>query len=66
MEQVEDHPDSLLNYHSEKIDLNIPEISIDFILGERFAHSLNIDQLNAMNYQKDSYIGEEIIVRTIF
>lgn len=66
MEQVEDHPDSLLNYHSEKIDLNIPEISIDFILGERFAHSLNIDQLSTMNYQKDSNRGEEIIVRTIF
>ncbi|CAK6538080.1 MAG: Folate-binding protein YgfZ, synthesis and repair of Fe-S clusters [Candidatus Midichloria mitochondrii] len=64
--QVENQPDNLLNYHIERINLKIPELSIDFMPGERFALELNMDQLNAINYQKGCYIGQEVTARTTY
>ncbi|WHQ47047.1 MAG: hypothetical protein MTP17_01605 [Candidatus Midichloria sp.] len=65
-EQIDNHPDKLKNYHIERIDLKIPELSIDFMPQERFALELNMDQLNAINYQKGCYIGQEVTARTTY
>ena len=56
----------LKDYHLERVNLKIPELSIDFFPQEYFALELCMNRLNAINYQKGCYVGQEVTARTTY
>ena len=51
------------NYEQLRIELAIPESGGDFKAGEVVPHDINLDDLNAVDFRKGCYIGQEIVSR---
>ncbi len=55
---------SLIDYHSQRIDLKIPDGYYDLTKDKSFFLEFNFDNLQAISYQKGCYIGQEVTART--
>ena len=51
-------------YHSKRIELGVAEGVYDLQSGKSFPPEFGLDQLNAIDYQKGCYVGQELIART--
>ncbi|MHA1157423.1 MAG: CAF17-like 4Fe-4S cluster assembly/insertion protein YgfZ [Alphaproteobacteria bacterium] len=51
------------DYHAQRIGLCVPEAPDDFAYGDVFAHDIGLDQLNAVDFKKGCYIGQEVVSR---
>lgn len=58
--------EDLSNYHQFRIKNKIVEGYEDLIFEKSFIQEFNYDQLNAIDYNKGCYLGQEIIARTHF
>ena len=54
------------SYHHKRIHLRIPELSLDFNANQFYPLELNMDKINAIDYQKGCYIGQEVTARTTY
>ncbi len=50
-------------YEKNRIDAKIPEADIDFISGEAFPLDFGLDKLNAIDFKKGCYVGQEVTAR---
>jgi folate-binding protein YgfZ len=51
------------DYEALRIDLAVPAFGLDFKAGELVPHDLNFDDLNAIDFRKGCYVGQEIVSR---
>lgn len=51
------------DYETLRIGLGIPSGDEDMISGEDFPHDFGMDNLNAIDYQKGCYVGQEVTAR---
>lgn len=51
------------DYEQLRIELAIPESGRDFKAGDVVPHDINLDDLNAVDFRKGCYIGQEIVSR---
>lgn len=52
------------SYHPQRIALKIPESEHDLTYEKSFIIEFNFDELNAIDYQKGCYVGQEMTART--
>ena len=52
------------NYHFKRICLKIPESELDLTYEKSLILEFGFDDLNAINYQKGCYVGQELTART--
>ena len=52
------------SYHSKRIALKIPESEHDLTYEKSFILEFDFDNLNAIDYQKGCYVGQELTART--
>lgn len=57
---VLDEPDA---YLARRIELGVPEAPLDYAYGEVFPHDINLDQINAVGFEKGCFIGQEVVSR---
>ena len=50
-------------YEKKRIHAKIPEADIDFISGEAFPLDFGLDTLNAIDFKKGCYVGQEVTAR---
>ena len=53
-----------LQYHFKRISLKIPEGEYDLTYDKSIINEFNFDNLNAIDYEKGCYIGQELTART--
>ena len=63
-DEIKNNDYLLHEYHIKRVILKMPELCIDFAPQERFALELNMDKLNAINYNKGCYVGQEVTARS--
>eukprot|EP01037_Dinobryon_pediforme_P027584 gene27584-30527_t len=51
------------DYDAVRIALAVPEAGRDFALGDAVPHDVNFDDLNAIDFRKGCYVGQEIVSR---
>ena len=51
-------------YESHRLDLSAGEATLDMIVGKSFALESNLDHLNAIDFTKGCYVGQELTART--
>ncbi len=51
-------------YESHRLDLSVGEATLDMIVGKSFALESNLDHLNAIDFTKGCYVGQELTART--
>lgn len=51
------------SYLAKRIELGIPEAPLDYAYGEVFPHDINIDQINAVGFEKGCFVGQEVVSR---
>jgi folate-binding protein YgfZ len=59
-------PTSLEDYNLHRLKLGIPEGGIDLIPDKSIPLECGLDELNAINWKKGCYIGQELTTRTKF
>lgn len=61
----DDHPniDAQRQYHIERIQLLVPDFAMDLYPDKFFPHELGMNQLNAIDYTKGCYVGQEVTAR---
>ena len=50
-------------YHAHRIDCGVAEAGQDYQPGSVFAHDLNLDHQQAIDFHKGCYIGQEVVSR---
>lgn len=50
-------------YNQLKIELAVPTLGVDYKSGENVPHDVNLDNLNALDFRKGCYVGQEIVSR---
>lgn len=50
-------------YHARRVGLGIPEGGRDYLGLDTFPHEANLDQLDAIDFRKGCYIGQEVVSR---
>jgi len=55
---------SLSDYEKIRIDNLIPDADKDFIINKSFPHEFDSNRLNAIDYNKGCYVGQELTART--
>ena len=60
-ETLEDAPDD--EYHTLRISLGLPEQMFDFAESEVFPADINMDLLNAIDFKKGCFVGQEVVSR---
>lgn len=50
-------------YHITRINLRIPDFYMDISQNDFFPHELGMNNLNAIDYQKGCYVGQEVTAR---
>jgi len=50
-------------YHTRRISCGVPEFGYDYGADEKFLTDVNADLLNAVNYKKGCFIGQEVTSR---
>ncbi|MEX6631965.1 CAF17-like 4Fe-4S cluster assembly/insertion protein YgfZ [Hyphococcus lacteus] len=50
-------------YHARRITCGVPEFGYDYSADEKFLTDINADVLNAVNYKKGCFIGQEVTSR---
>ena len=50
-------------YHARRVTLGIPEGGKDYPALDTFPHEANLDQLDAIDFRKGCYIGQEVVSR---
>lgn len=50
-------------YLAKRIKLGVPEAPLDFIYGDVFPHDINLDQMNAVGFEKGCFVGQEVVSR---
>jgi folate-binding protein YgfZ len=58
-----DFPDAGPAYEQFRIGLGIPAFGLDFRSGDSVPHDVNFDDLNAVDFRKGCYVGQEIVSR---
>ena len=53
-------------YESHRLDLSVGEATLDILVGKSFALESNFDHLNAIDFAKGCYVGQELTARTRF
>lgn len=51
------------DYHAHRIALGVPEGLADFAYGEAFPHDADLDELNAVAFDKGCFVGQEVVSR---
>ncbi len=51
-------------YESQRLDLSVGEATLDILIGKSFALESNFDHLNAIDFTKGCYVGQELTART--
>ena len=51
-------------YDAHRLDLSVGEATLDFIVEKSFALESNFDHLNAIDFTKGCYVGQELTART--
>ncbi len=51
------------DYHARRIGLGVPEAIMDFAYGDVFPHTIAMDQLGGVDFDKGCYIGQEVVSR---
>ena len=51
-------------YHKRRIGLTIPEMPIDLVSEESFPLPCNLEEINAIDYKKGCYVGQEVTARS--
>lgn len=54
------------DYLSRRIELGVVDLAFDGLLSKNIASEVNLDHLNAINYNKGCYVGQEMTARTHF
>ena len=57
---------SLEDYHSNRIQLAVPDAAYDCKLGKTISGELCLEYLNGVDYKKGCYMGQEMTARTHF
>lgn len=57
-------PQDINRYNMHRIDLLIPDMVDDLESGTYFPLELHLDNLNAIDYKKGCYVGQEVTART--
>jgi folate-binding protein YgfZ len=52
------------NYHCKRIDLRIPDFSMDLEENKFYPAELGMNEINAIDYAKGCYVGQEVTART--
>lgn len=50
-------------YTAKRIELAIPEAPMDYAYGDVFPHDINLDQINAVGFDKGCFVGQEVVSR---
>lgn len=50
-------------YTAKRIELAVPEAPMDYAYGEVFPHDINLDQINAIGFDKGCFVGQEVVSR---
>ena len=50
-------------YLASRIELGIPEAPLYYAYGEVFPHDINLDQINAVGFEKGCFVGQEVVSR---
>lgn len=51
------------SYLSKRIAYGVPEAPLDFTYGNVFPHDINLDQMNAVGFEKGCFVGQEVVSR---
>lgn len=51
-------------YHKRRIGFTIPEMPIDLVSEESFPLPCNLEEINAIDYKKGCYVGQEVTARS--
>ena len=57
---------SLGDYHAHRMALAVPEGGIDVLVEKSFILESNFEELNAVDFEKGCYVGQELTARTKF
>ena len=57
---------SLDDYHAHRLALAVPEGGIDVLVEKSFILESNFEELNAVDFEKGCYVGQELTARTKF
>lgn len=55
--------EDMARYNQHRIALGVPDIGLDFGLGDVFPHEMLMDQLAGVDFDKGCYIGQEVVSR---
>ncbi|MEH6727361.1 MAG: folate-binding protein YgfZ [Hyphomicrobiales bacterium] len=55
--------DEMDSYLAKRIELGVPEAPLDYTYGEVFPHDINLDQINAVGFEKGCFVGQEVVSR---
>ncbi len=50
-------------YEAHRIALGVPSGGVDFGYGDAFPHEADMDQLGGVDFEKGSYVGQEVVSR---
>lgn len=51
------------SYVAKRIELGVPEAPLDYTYGDVFPHDINLDQMNAIGFEKGCFVGQEVVSR---
>ena len=54
-------PESL--YHERRVELDVAEGGLDYVLGDTFPHEANYDRLRGVSFTKGCFVGQEVVAR---
>ncbi len=57
---------ALDDYHAHRMSLAVPEAGTDVLVGKSFILESNFEELNAVDFEKGCYVGQELTARTKF
>lgn len=57
---------SLDDYHAHRLALAVPEAGTDVLVDKSFILESNFEELNAVDFEKGCYVGQELTARTKF
>lgn len=63
---LKESQEELQLYSQKRITLKVPEVEYDFKPQEFFPLHLGLDKLNAIDYDKGCYIGQEVVARATY
>jgi folate-binding protein YgfZ len=53
-------------YEAHRIAQGVPKGGVDFRYGDVFAHDINLDLMNGVDFKKGCYVGQEVVARVQF